>query len=72
MEPEALENAKRILGEAGCTTLLETVPIDWAGVQRGRDVFVPGWGGFDIAAALQMCNSSAEVPRVPSVDELRS
>lgn len=72
MEPEALENAKRILGEAGCTTLLETAPIDWAGVQRGRDVFVPGWGGFDIAAALQMCNSSAEVPRVPSVDELRS
>ena len=73
MENVAVENARRILGEAGwnCRSLLEDdtkVPTDWVGVQRGRDLFVSGWGGFDIAEALSACSSG----KIPSVGELRS
>ena len=74
-ELQALENAKRILGEAGCAAkILRNAPIDWADVQRGRDLFVPGWGGFDIEAALELCNTTEDqsVPVVPSVQKLRS
>ncbi|CAJ1349785.1 unnamed protein product [Effrenium voratum] len=59
----ALQNAKRVLGAAD---ILEAPP-DWAEVPRGRDLFVPGWGGFDVAEAWKACGK-----QIPSVAELRS
>ncbi|CAK9063081.1 Hypothetical protein (Fragment) [Durusdinium trenchii] len=66
----AAQHAHRILGEAGCSQFPEDAPADWVGVQRGRDLFVPGWGGFDIAAALDASGGASA--SIPSVSELRS
>ena len=70
MVSDAIENARSILGEAGYQGEgFLNAPADWATVQRGRDLFVPGWGGFDIAAALNACLNSEGIP---SVKDLRS
>ena len=72
MEPhQASENAKRILGEAGWEQIQDAaVPADWLTVQRGRDLFLPGWGGFDVSQAFDA--SQAAGAHIPSVAELRS
>ena len=73
MVPDALENARSILGEAGCQgESFLNAPADWATVQRGRDLFVPGWGGFDIGAALNACLVGLDSEGIPSVKDLRS
>mmetsp|Transcript_81399 Transcript_81399/g.264232 ORF Transcript_81399/g.264232 Transcript_81399/m.264232 type:complete len:1004 (-) Transcript_81399:1238-4249(-) len=80
----ARANAAQILSQA---TVEHATRIhhSWAAVPRGRDLFVPGWGGFDVEAALHAChaNSLARVmlgtgesietkTGVPSVAKLRS
>ena len=69
---QALENAKRILGEACQGRLCDAsaVAADWLTVERGRDLFLPGWGGFDVLDAFHACQA-AGAERVPSVAELR-
>ncbi|CAE6952477.1 unnamed protein product [Symbiodinium sp. CCMP2456] len=71
---EALENAKRILGEdcwAQTGDASASAASDWLTVQRGRDLFLPGWGGFDVPEAFHACQT-AGVKGIPSVAELRS
>ena len=71
---EALENAKRILGEdcwAQTGDASASAASDWLTVQRGRDLFLPGWGGFDVPEAFDACQA-AGVTGIPSVAELRS
>ncbi|CAE7859562.1 ANKRD50, partial [Symbiodinium sp. KB8] len=71
---EALENAERILGEdcwAQTGDASASDVSDWLTVQRGRDLFLPGWGGFDVPEAFHACQA-AGVKGIPSVAELRS
>ena len=71
---EALENAERILGEdcwAQTGDASASDVSDWLAVQRGRDLFLPGWGGFDVPEAFHACQA-AGVKGIPSVAELRS
>lgn len=76
----AVAAAAKILGEAALQDPSgagrRPVPADWADVKRGRDLFVAGWGGFDVNAALQKAQSAGtralNTARLPTVSELRS
>lgn len=67
--------AARVLGISALAELpQDQVPSDWCGILRGKDLFVPGWGGFDIEDAYRasLSGDSADGLALPSVRTLRS
>ena len=59
--PGGLTNAKRVLGHVALAKLKpynrrETMDVigKWQSIPRGRDLFIPGYGTFDIAAAIDL------------------
>jgi len=77
---------KAAIGAAAVTRVLgicvdsaevsQAVLTEWAMVNRGRDIFWPGWGGFDINVAyrafLEGAGQASWCATVPGVGELRS
>jgi len=70
---------ERVLGSAALAEYSQAlVPLDWSAITRGRDLFVAGWGGFDIDAAHRAFLVAASTATgidaipIPSVEALRS